>query len=92
MKGGGAFTNGGDGIAPPPAPQQTTERNDVRDTELEGKRVMLIHCNDEYTKLSPGDLGTVSLVDDMGTVHVKWDDGSTLGLVPGEDRWAVVER
>ena len=27
------------------------------------------------------------MVDDVGTVHVRWDNGSTLGLVPGEDRW-----
>jgi len=57
---------------------------------LVGKRIRLEHCSDPYTRLRPGLEGTVSFVDDPGTVHVKWDDGSTLGLIPGEDRWTVL--
>jgi hypothetical protein len=52
-----------------------------------GDRVELLHCSDEYTKLAPGSLGTVSFIDSLGTVHVKWDSGLKLGLVPGVDRW-----
>ena len=50
-----------------------------------GTRIELIQMNDPYTKLKPGDRGTVSYVDDIGTVHVFWDFGSSLGLVLGED-------
>ena len=52
-----------------------------------GDRVRLMHVNDPYTKLERGELGTVMRVDSLGTVHVKWDSGSTLGLVPeaGDD-------
>jgi len=58
---------------------------------LEGKRVKLVRCNDPYTKLKPGLLGTVSMVDSIGTVHVSWDDGSTLGLCESDgDRFTVV--
>ena len=53
-------------------------------------RVELVHSTDPYTHLKPGIRGTVILVDSMGTIHVRWDDGSTLGLVPGEDRWMVI--
>lgn len=53
----------------------------------EGDRIRLVFCSDPYTKLEPGLLGTVSMVDAWGTVHVDWDNGSRLGLVPGEDRW-----
>lgn len=45
-----------------------------------GKRVRLIRCNDPYTKLLPGSLGTIRFIDVTGTVHVKWDSGSSLGL------------
>ena len=34
-----------------------------------GTRVELICMNDPYSKLKPGDQGTVSFVDDIGTVH-----------------------
>jgi hypothetical protein len=54
---------------------------------LIGRKVQLIYTNDEYTKLVPGDTGTVSLIDDTGTVFVNWDNGSRLGLIPGVDKW-----
>lgn len=54
-----------------------------------GDRVRLIHTSDPYTHQKPGDEGTVSLVDAIGTVHVKWDDGGSLGLIYGEDRWTT---
>lgn len=50
-----------------------------------GTRVALVSMNDPYTKLQPGDEGTVIAVDDMGTVHIQWDSGSTLGVAYGED-------
>ena len=45
---------------------------------------MLLKMNDPYTKLQSGDKGTVTSVDDMGTIHVSWDSGSSLGVVFGE--------
>ena len=50
-----------------------------------GTRVMLIRMNDPYTNLRHGDCGTVTMVDDIGTIHVNWDRGSSLGVVFGED-------
>jgi len=37
--------------------------------------------DDPWSKLEVGTEGTVAFVDDLGTVHVNWDDGSTLGVV-----------
>ena len=42
--------------------------------------------DDPYGKLKPGDRGTVRTVDDTGTVFVRWDNGSGLGVVYGVDR------
>ena len=51
-----------------------------------GTRVELISMDDPYNKkLKPGCRGTVRCVDDMGTIHVSWDCGSSLGVVYGED-------
>lgn len=56
-----------------------------------GTRVELIYMNDPYNrKLVPGSQGTVRWVDDMGTIHVSWDCGSGLGLIPGEDAWKKI--
>ena len=57
---------------------------------LIGKRVRLIHTSDQYTLLKPGNEGKVVFVDDIGTVFVDWDDGSSLGMVAGEDRYEVL--
>jgi hypothetical protein len=49
-------------------------------------RVKLVHMDDPYSKLTPGAEGMVSHVDDIGTVHVNWDNGSRLGVVYEEDK------
>lgn len=56
-------------------------------SNLIGKRVTLLRTSDPYTNLKAGDEGVVDYIDDMGTVFVKWDNGSSLGLVEGEDLW-----
>ena len=56
-----------------------------------GTRVMLIRMSDPFTNLRQGDQGTVMMVDDIGTIHVSWDCGSTLGVVFGEDECRRIE-
>ena len=56
-----------------------------------GARVKLMHMNDPYRPdLKAGALGTVIAVDDVGTIHVAWDGGSSLGVVYGADACAVM--
>ena len=38
-----------------------------------------------YAPVPSGMRGTVTFVDDVGTVHMKWDNGRTLGIVPNVD-------
>ena len=55
-----------------------------------GTRVVLRHMDDPYAPVPPGTKGTVIYVDDMGQIGVKWDNGSSLSLVPGEDAFSKV--
>jgi hypothetical protein len=55
-----------------------------------GDRIRLISTTDPHTRLSPGSLGTAGFVDGRGTVHVTWDDGHKLGLIPGIDHFEVL--
>ena len=50
-----------------------------------GTRVELVRMNDPYSKLKPGDRGTVEFIDDVATIFCSWDRGSSLGVVFGED-------
>ncbi len=56
-----------------------------------GDRIELVHTSDVMTNLRPGDRGTVTMIDGMDTVHVRWDNGSRLGMVPGEDSFRRIE-
>ena len=56
-----------------------------------GKRVKLLFMND-IQAVPSGTLGTVDYVDDIGTIHVNWDNGSTLGLVYGEDKFEIINK
>ncbi len=56
---------------------------------LQGRRVRLISCDDPRTRLQPGTRGLVTFVDGLNTVHVSWDDGTRLGLIPDVDRWEL---
>ena len=57
----------------------------LKDLYPAGTRVKLLKMND--IQAPPiGTLGTVMYVDDIGTIHIKWDNGSTLGAAHPEDR------
>lgn len=53
--------------------------NKIKEKYPEGSRVELVLMDDPYSKLEVGDKGTVKFVDDVGTVHINWDKGSSLG-------------
>lgn len=55
-----------------------------------GTRVKLEYMNDVQAP-SVGTLGTVTSVDDTGTIHVNWDNGSCLGLIIGQDLFKVID-
>ena len=55
-----------------------------------GTRIRLNSMNDPYAPITPGTEGVVELVDDAGQLHMKWDNGRTLALIPGEDSFTVL--
>jgi hypothetical protein len=63
----------------------------VKEEFKPGDRVRLIHMEDPYTKIPTGTEGTVRYVDDCATIHVNWDNGSSLGVVYGEDECVIVK-
>lgn len=60
-----------------------------------GDRVRLVQPIDGESiagrgaRLLPGSEGTVTDVDSAGTVHVYWDEGFHLGLLPEIDKYMV---
>lgn len=50
-----------------------------------GTRILLQHMGNDPRPIDDNMRGTVSCVDDIGTVHCDFDNGRSLGIVPGED-------
>ena len=55
-----------------------------------GTRIRLNSMSDPYSPVPAGIEGIVDLVDDDGQLHMKWDNGRTLVIVPGEDSFTVL--
>ena len=55
-----------------------------------GTRVELVSMDDPQAP-PPGARGTVIAVDDIGTIHVAWETGSSLGVAYGADACRRVE-
>ena len=72
-----------------PTPEQLKV---LREQYSKGCRVKLNHMDDPYRfDLKEGAMGTVRYVDDIGTIHVSWDCGSSLGVVFGADSCTRVD-
>ena len=64
------------------ATQADVER--LREIYPAGTEVVLVKMDDMHAP-PVGTKGKVVLVDDIATVHVAWENGSSLGAVFGED-------
>ena len=55
-----------------------------------GTSIELISMDDPQAPPT-GTQGIVDFVDDIGQIHVQWENGSGLALIPGEDQFKVIK-
>jgi hypothetical protein len=70
---------------------QKSDLENLRSEYPAGTRLRLIQMDDPYPTIKAGDVGIVTGLDDLGTIQMSWDAGSTLGLIYGVDRFEKVE-
>lgn len=62
----------------------------IKKKYVEGTKIELIKMYDLTNPIEEGTKGEVDFVDDIGTIHVSWETGSSLGLVVGTDEFKII--
>ena len=55
-----------------------------------GTKIQLISMRDEKYPILPGTVGEVTHIDDVGSIHMRWENGSSLALIPEIDSFQTV--
>lgn len=56
-----------------------------------GTTIKLIEMINDPAPVPSGTIGTVTDVDDAGSIHVEWENGRTLAVIPGTDKFTKIE-
>ena len=67
------------------------EIKQIKEKYIVGTKVKLIKMYD-LQEVPVGTKGIIEFIDDIGTLHIKWENGSTLGLVVGVDEFEIIEQ
>ena len=62
----------------------------IKQKYIVGTKVKLIKLYDLLSTIPTGTEGVIDRIDDQGTLHINWNNGSTLGLVIGTDEFEVI--
>ena len=55
-----------------------------------GTKLQLISMRNEKYPILSGTVGVVTHIDDAGSIHMRWENGSSLALIPEIDSFQIV--
>lgn len=71
--------------------RRSDEIERLRNIYKPGIKVRLIHMEGE-PQMSKGLEGTIDYVDDAPQIHVNWENGSSLALIPEVDKFEIIKK
>ena len=66
--------------------------NEIKEKYPVGTKIKLLKDMDDKFPVKAGTIGEVKYIDDMGSLHMRWDTGSSLALILDVDKFKVIER
>ena len=63
---------------------------EIKKQYVSGTKIKLIKMYDEQ-EIAPNTEGVVAYVDDLGIIHMKWSNGSSLGLIVDLDKFEIIQ-
>lgn len=71
--------------------QERKIQMNLKEKYPKGTKIKCISMDDPYHPVPAGTIGIVDHIDDAGTIHMKWENGSSLGLIEGQDQFEVIK-
>jgi len=69
------------------------EVNEIKEKYKPGMKIKLLKdMKFDEQPIKAGEIGVVDHVDDLGTIHMNWKSGSSLGIIPEIDEFEIVEK
>ena len=65
------------------------EVEEIKNKYKVGDRIKLI-CMDDDFAVPSGTYGTIDYIDDDGQIHMNWENGRTIPLIYGVDKFEVI--
>ena len=66
--------------------------SEAKEVIKKGMRLRLLSpIDDPYTPKSPGDILTVTWVDDRGQIHGHWKSGGSIAIICDQDEFEIME-
>lgn len=69
-------------------------RNNIKELEERypiGTKIKLLQDMDDIQPIKAGQIGIVEFIDSEGSLHMEWDNGSSLAIVPEVDKFEIME-
>lgn len=56
-----------------------------------GSKIKLLEDMEDTQGIRAGQFGILEYIDDEGSLHMRWDNGSGLAIIPEIDKFEVIE-